>query len=44
MKVVMALVIAAIGGSIAGFVGSKVFKNYKVVTKADLERKAGVIA
>ncbi|WP_270839212.1 PTS sugar transporter subunit IIC [Peptacetobacter hiranonis] len=44
MKVVMALVIAAIGGSIAGFVGAKVFKNYKVTTKADLERRAGVIA
>ena len=44
MKVVMALVIAAIGGSIAGFVGAKIFKNYKVVTKADLERRAGVIA
>ena len=44
MKVVMALVIAAIGGSIAGFVGAKVFKNHKVTTKADLERRAGVIA
>lgn len=43
-KVLMALAIAAAGGSLAGFIGGKiVFKNYKVTRKADLERRAGVI-